>query len=78
MDIEQKAARAQATLEHLKEAFTEIRGRHLSAFENCAVNDVEAQSRAKHMLQALKELRMEIETPLKLAAMQSRKVGKRD
>lgn len=77
MDTEQQAERARAILRDLAEPFEAIRQRHLDAFEQSALEDDEGRKRARHMLEALKQLRSEIETSIEDEAIQAEKVRKR-
>ena len=63
MNREQKAERARALLNDalLQEAFSQIRKRQLSAFENSAPESPEAREQAYTMLRALTQLESELQ-----------------
>lgn len=77
MDKEQKAERARAILKDLHEPFAEIRQRQMTAFTNSALNDDDARRQARHMLEAINLLEIEIRQAIDDQDIQSRKVRKR-
>jgi hypothetical protein len=77
MDIDQKAERARAILEDLREPFQEIRERQMQAFANSAPDQPEAREQAHQMLMALNQLEIEIRQAIDNEAIQQRKVRKR-
>lgn len=78
MDTEQKAERARAILRDLRGPLDRIRERHIAAFENSDFGQPEAREQAWAMLQAIKELEVEIHEDIDSEAIKQKKVGKRD
>jgi hypothetical protein len=77
MDTEQKAERARAILEDLREPFQAIRERQMQAFANSAPDQPAAREQAHQMLMALNQLEIEIRQEIDNEAIQQRKVRKR-